>query len=762
MKRLHALFLAGTLFCGPGHHTAYAQEVMDSMPQVILGLDSASGIMPLSDDGYGKINLLNGIIPPAPQSRALARYAEYPVSHTTGIPDISIPLYEIQVGNYTLPISVSYHSSGARVDDVPTCVGQGWTLNAGGAVIRTVMGAPDWPGSSQEKKYMDVKEVKKLIKEKKGDGPYGYRHILRMLLENNKFYDTESDRYSYNVGGLTGLFRYDINKDDFVTLDHAQHIISHRSNDEGTKFIIKDAVGNEYRLGKNEVSCLSDDGNGNEYTTAWYVDSIMTPYGNIRFKYLPGSLSFNISRTSTSIEAGYCPYKNGEEGVLDNFNYAIQEFKGTAPYKHDQTLVREITWEGNRIVFEYSNDNPGFGPHRLDSMTVYNSDGDERKKVTFSYKVWHESGSDKTGRHMLTAIDDSETGRFSFAYYDTDGYAIPSWTRTTDTAGFSDLWGYYNGGNATKDFLPPGVAEQLEDYWHKVNARSRDRNPNFYCTRMGTLKTVQYPTGGSVTYSYELNSVTLGGKQYNAGGLRVSRVDVRDGGTVYSKTYSYQGHLTQDPPEQRMICDMTLVWQGVEPFPSTSYATSWRTASSYPIGYSYAPSNPVAYTFVKETNSDGSRTEYEYFLSDLVDDAVSWPTPHPSTWSPSLTDPGRRQPKLKRRSVFNSSGNEVFRESLEYARVVDDYMFTTGVRIYSNITWCDYSDKVHFYTQNEKIDTGEWEPVAGVFIQPDVDDYLFYDETKAERTPFVPSKRTEENLLTGFRKVTEYSYDEDY
>ncbi|MDE6480872.1 MAG: hypothetical protein K2L45_11465 [Muribaculaceae bacterium] len=766
MKRLYTFIAIIALYIGLNPQTVSAVEVIDSLPQVIFGIDSVSGIMPLSDSDEGKSSLLNGIIPPAPQSLALARYAEYPVSHTTGIPDISIPLYEIHVGNYTLPISISYHSSGARVDDVPTCVGQGWTLNAGGAVIRTVMGAPDQPqGVSQNRKYMDVEEVRKLMAEKKGEATYGYRHIVRMLLENNKYYDTESDRYSYNVGGLTGLFRYDINKDDFVTLDHAPHMISFKSNIYApfvdSEFVIKDAAGNEYYLGKNEVSCLSDDGNGNEYTTAWYVDSIRTPYGNVRFSYLPGDLAFNITRSSMTTEAGYYPYKNGEHGL--NFGYKIEERNLSATYRHDQTLVKEITWEGNRISFTYSNSDPGFEPHRLESVTVFNADGSIRKKVTFSYTIWYESGSSGKGRPLLTSVNDSESGNFSLAYYDMDGYyGIPSWKTAKDTAGSSDLWGYYNGGNASIHFLPADIAAKLEDKVNGVSTGSRDRSPKLSYTRMGVLKSVQFPTGGNVTYSYELNSMEVDGKPYNAGGLRVSRVDINDGGTVRSKTYSYQGFLTQDPPEQRMICDMTLVWSGVDPFPSTSYATSWRTVSSYPVGYSYAPSNPVAYTFVTETCSDGSRTEYEYFPGYLADSAMARPTPHPTTWSPSLLDPGRRMPRLKRRSVYDSNGNEVFRESLEYAVGVDDDMLTTGLRLYCNVSWSDYKKGDRFYTNRDTEKVDEWFPIAGVSILPDVDDYLFYEETKARRIPTLPSRRTEEDLATGFKTVTEYSYDADY
>lgn len=95
--------------------------------------------------GDEMVSFLTGVIPPPPQAAAITRYAGYPVSHTTGLPDISVPLYEIDLGGYRLPISISYHASGMRPDEIPGYVGSGWTLNAGGAVTRTILGMPDKP-----------------------------------------------------------------------------------------------------------------------------------------------------------------------------------------------------------------------------------------------------------------------------------------------------------------------------------------------------------------------------------------------------------------------------------------------------------------------------------------------------------------------------------------------------------------------------------------------------------------------------------------
>jgi hypothetical protein len=83
------------------------------------------------------------VIPPSPDAQAFMRYGEIPVDYSTGVPSISIPIYEIKSGKLSLPISLSYHASGIRVNDIASVAGLGWRLNAGGVLTRTVKGRAD-------------------------------------------------------------------------------------------------------------------------------------------------------------------------------------------------------------------------------------------------------------------------------------------------------------------------------------------------------------------------------------------------------------------------------------------------------------------------------------------------------------------------------------------------------------------------------------------------------------------------------------------
>lgn len=79
----------------------------------------------------------------SPTMSSLGEYGSVPVSLYTGIPNISIPIYEAKTGVHSIPVSLSYHGGGVQPDRHPGWVGMGWTLHAGGSIMRIVHGKPD-------------------------------------------------------------------------------------------------------------------------------------------------------------------------------------------------------------------------------------------------------------------------------------------------------------------------------------------------------------------------------------------------------------------------------------------------------------------------------------------------------------------------------------------------------------------------------------------------------------------------------------------
>ncbi len=61
---------------------------------------------------------ISKIIPPSPTAASLGKYGDIPVSMYTGTPNIDIPLHTLKCGELSLPISLSYHASGVKVDKI--------------------------------------------------------------------------------------------------------------------------------------------------------------------------------------------------------------------------------------------------------------------------------------------------------------------------------------------------------------------------------------------------------------------------------------------------------------------------------------------------------------------------------------------------------------------------------------------------------------------------------------------------------------------
>lgn len=68
---------------------------------------------------------MQSLLPPSPGTASLGKYLEIPVSNYTGIPQIQIPISLIKEGDISVPVTLSYHSGGIKVDEVASSSGLG-------------------------------------------------------------------------------------------------------------------------------------------------------------------------------------------------------------------------------------------------------------------------------------------------------------------------------------------------------------------------------------------------------------------------------------------------------------------------------------------------------------------------------------------------------------------------------------------------------------------------------------------------------------
>jgi YD repeat-containing protein len=80
---------------------------------------------------------------PSPNATAFSVFGSIPVNLSTGVPNISIPIHEIKEGDFSLPITLNYHSSAVQPNSHPGWTGLGWSLLTGGVITRIQHGYAD-------------------------------------------------------------------------------------------------------------------------------------------------------------------------------------------------------------------------------------------------------------------------------------------------------------------------------------------------------------------------------------------------------------------------------------------------------------------------------------------------------------------------------------------------------------------------------------------------------------------------------------------
>ncbi|MDF7820195.1 hypothetical protein P1X15_21425 [Runella sp. MFBS21] len=267
------------------------------------------------------------VIPPSPNAAALGKFGDIPVSYYTGLVNNSIPLYTIQDQDIMVPISLSYHHGGIRVEEEASWVGLGFSLNAGGAITRTIRGRDDFRDTTG---YAFNPPVDTYLP----DPTANTNFMQKAIPYTNPRLDTEPDLFYYNIGGKSGKFILE-NKTSApyfplkgILLDQSDVKITCLSRTGSSIFQyqyvweIIDENGIKYTFSEQEINTTAASSSSYSATTAdsdpmpvleynnenahnitaWYLTSIYSPQSNttVLFHYNRAGKFYSVSRLSTN------------------------------------------------------------------------------------------------------------------------------------------------------------------------------------------------------------------------------------------------------------------------------------------------------------------------------------------------------------------------------------------------------------------------------------------------------------------------------
>ncbi len=528
-----------------------------------------------------------------PEVASFMKFEDINVNKYTGVPDISIPVFTLQDGEVNIPITLRYHASGIKVEEEASWVGLGWNLNVGGHVTRRANGAID------EHCYdttLTDKLKSQLADKVSEDNPYalnnpstplpflhypgerfaandyfkeffsdepgmtncdnilaGYSDIPetnastysleRAIAASRGFY--KPDIYSFTFPGHSGKFTIDrMNNEEVLQINDTKPLkIERITFDENIRdgWKVTDQSGVVYKFEDYEYRITPSN-----YLLAaqlsfrspstFYLTSIEYPKG--------GTVNFYYEEDTTLIDQTYffeqyvhrpfIPAFTSGQDIDDTVNEGFHESFSTYGQYKPKYLSR-IESENYTVIFNREDNRLDSREDKLSSIQVFEYDNlsEPLKEFTFNYDYF--SPNSDHPRLKLTSFESNQENPYVFEYNEQVNlpekfsYAV-------------DFWGYYNGKDANKTYLPrleDLYTDDLENYFKEFSSltertyysdnfggyyyesyilpiigtifkpgtfKNADRKSDENFADANILTKVTYPTKGYTIYDYELNS----------------------------------------------------------------------------------------------------------------------------------------------------------------------------------------------------------------------------------------------------------------
>lgn len=599
------------------------------------------------------------------------------VDPLTGAMNLDVPIFTLADGDITFPIGLFYRTNGVSVNSTSGLFGHGWSTSADAAISREVRSLPDdFLGTSPDIRKgwlhgdMGVRIKNFSINTDNNESTCSDEVANFNFLNAFGYHeDTEPDVFHVSAPGLSLQFYFDENKAiQVVPLTDVQvtytsdpvsgQILSFTIVDpkgysyvfaaiEKTKDWIKPLspvpsyYGHQYNLYK--IACT--------YATSWKLTQINSPvYGQINLNYrnqshesdptVNGGVSLSLGETGDEIV-----FKNPVE-LTDYWNQKSEVFKYDVVFS--QKVLESISSPSHTVEFI-----PTTKRDSTDIITTIKIVDNrtttpalvKEYKLSYTSQVYYETPEPESivvgSRSSLTSIQEktgtSTLPALSFEYY--GQVSLPQ-----SNSNEKDAWGFFKS--------------PANSYWETLTA--------------GSLKRIQYPTGGYVVVFYQphdfLDPST--GTVKTGGGIRVKKIVSHDGlssSSDITEEYEYMkangqssGKLVFDPKNEMTTVKIkkvfgyqnaqgnyvsitdpvyrkidSLITLGFVTGPAGKYFN--MTAPFEPGDNELVNGSHVAYERVTRKTQGAGRTIYEFELPAMAGDL----TASSGEWDASISNIAR-------------------------------------------------------------------------------------------------------------------------
>ncbi|MFD2581340.1 hypothetical protein ACFSR6_02490 [Pedobacter vanadiisoli] len=447
------------------------------------------------------------LTPQGPEVSVFNKFIDMPVSLHTGVPDISIPIYEIKLRDISIPISLNYHSSGIKVDEPAPNTGLGWSLSGMGNVSQSINGVNDYGANIGWVNTLAKTPQTGLIKTFFGlgttpvytsDPRYDFNKSV-----TDGLIDSEPDLFYFSMPGKSGKFFFDQERNVHTMPYQCIKVTpSSFTNTTQNAYTIVDERGNTYIYGQFELtsSTLTSNCGGTSFPESSFT-AVLTKIITLSNDTIDFVYSDEIYDYKGQISENRSVRVTGNSDCPTDTRCTSTSVVHVAGKRISDIYVSD----GQHVHFNYSSVNrlDLAGDRPLSEILISSSGLDvQRHQLFYSYFTSPDSPTDASLKYWLKLDSVTKNGQETYRL-EYDQTPMPARLSLAQ-----DYCGYYNGAIENTTLLPKNLAKGFYD--------GADRETNPLYIKAGSLKKIIYPTGGHTlldleanTYHYYGNSSTV-------------------------------------------------------------------------------------------------------------------------------------------------------------------------------------------------------------------------------------------------------------